>query len=350
MCSEARSKRSRSATRSTRRKTAHDSAWWLRAVRSRVYARQLGRDGESVSRGRCSAASAPNRSRGRSFDSAQTAIARRAETNRRAAVRDRRKARLARIADRDQHVSHEPIAPDPLDGRAAEHLAEGCIVERRQFLQKRQHQLDPWMERDLLRGLREFVPGTNREAVIAAVDTIADRLAKFARDVSLGSIVGTRSAPRVYLIGTGEARVVQMSNTRCISSMVGRRASGSSEREVNMEGGKPRSAFRANICVLALPADPDCAGRLLHYRRGVDEYLTSPPNSPRPACEPFPPPLSTSGIAANRVDRDHAALASLQPARVPGDAYSRPADDRPFARHRSRPAAAPAVVGIQPSP
>ena len=37
------------------------------------------------------------------------------------------------IADRDQHIAHEPVAPDPFDWRAAEQGAEISLVQSRQI-------------------------------------------------------------------------------------------------------------------------------------------------------------------------------------------------------------------------
>ena len=44
--------------------------------------------------------------------------------------------RLAAVPRRDQRVAHHPVAPDPLDRRAREHLPERRIVEREQVGQR----------------------------------------------------------------------------------------------------------------------------------------------------------------------------------------------------------------------
>src|ERR1700730_1013683 len=60
-------------------------------------------------------------------------------------------------------------------------------------------------ELHLAPGLREFVPRARREAVVAAVDAVADERAQLARDRALvldGEI--RDAAPRIELVGRGK--------------------------------------------------------------------------------------------------------------------------------------------------
>src|ERR1700730_982370 len=56
-------------------------------------------------------------------------------------------------------------------------------------------------------GLSELVPRADREAIVAAIDAVADRLAEFARDRSLARDrqVGD-AAPRIELVGRWKRR------------------------------------------------------------------------------------------------------------------------------------------------
>ena len=97
---------------------------------------------------------------------------------------DRRtQARVAAVARRDQAIAGHPRDPDPLDRRSGEQLAERRIVQRQQVGQAGRDQLGPRHEGLVgLGGAGEAVPRANRQAIVAAVDAVADRLAKFVRD------------------------------------------------------------------------------------------------------------------------------------------------------------------------
>ena len=86
-----------------------------------------------------------------------------------------RQRRVAGIADGDQHVAHEPVAPDALDRRAAEAIRGTPHRPASPAPRAAARQFDARMKRDLARRLRELVPRAHREAIVAAIDAIADR-------------------------------------------------------------------------------------------------------------------------------------------------------------------------------
>src|SRR5262249_17996734 len=95
------------------------------------------------------------------------------------------KRRIAGIADRDQHIAHEPVATRALDRRLRKHLSERRVVETGEIGEPRNRQFLTRGEFALAAGLREFVPGAYRETIVATEDAIADRAAKLPRNRSL---------------------------------------------------------------------------------------------------------------------------------------------------------------------
>ena len=95
---------------------------------------------------------------------------------RRQPPRRRQRARAsAGIADRVGDVAHEAVAPDPLDRRPAERLPEARVVERRQVRRAAGRELAPRPVARLARRRRELVPRAGRQAVVAAVDAVAEQ-------------------------------------------------------------------------------------------------------------------------------------------------------------------------------
>ena len=92
---------------------------------------------------------------------------------------------VARVADGDQHVPEEPVAADALDRRRRESLPEGRLVERREIGKARRDAIGARLQLRLARRLRELVPRADGEAIVAAVDAVADGLAELARDRAL---------------------------------------------------------------------------------------------------------------------------------------------------------------------
>jgi hypothetical protein len=95
------------------------------------------------------------------------------------------KRRFARIADGDEHVANEAVAARALDRRTGETRAEGRIVETRQIGEVRRGQILALGELRLASDLSEFVPGADREAIVAAEDPVADLGPQLCRDGAL---------------------------------------------------------------------------------------------------------------------------------------------------------------------
>ena len=111
------------------------------------------------------------------------------------------------VADRDQHVAHKAVAADALDRRFREQRAKRGIVEPRQIRQRRRAQLLARGEFGFAPCLRELVPRADRQAIVAAIDAVADRLAEFVRDraLVLDREIGN-AAPRIELVRRGKRR------------------------------------------------------------------------------------------------------------------------------------------------
>ena len=186
------------ARASCRRSVCRPAGQWPDAIRR---ARRA-----SASIGTCCSASASKALSGNSRDSAQTAAPRTSgdgSSSSRATSGSKRG--IAGIAGGDQHVAHEAVAADALDRRAREQRPEAGIVERQQVGQRRRSQIVAGGELRLRCGLRELVPRADREAVVAAIDAIADRRAEFVRDrpLVLDGEIGD-AAPRIEPVGRGK--------------------------------------------------------------------------------------------------------------------------------------------------
>src|SRR5208337_5550141 len=94
---------------------------------------------------------------------------------------------------------------DALDRPSGEAGAKRRIVEAGEFGEPRRGQVFARRELRLTPLLRELVPRTNGETIVAAVDPIADRCAQFARDrpFQLDRQVGN-AAPRVEPVRRGK--------------------------------------------------------------------------------------------------------------------------------------------------
>ncbi len=164
---------------------------------------------------------------------------------------------IAGVADRDQHVAHEAVAADALDRGFCEQRAEGGIVEPCEFGERRLAQLSARGQFCLAADLRELVPGADGEAIVAAIDAVADRFAEFARDRSLvldGQI--RDAAPRIELVGRGERRgradlLAGIAGAAMIDVGV-RRAAGRSRRRSRRGTATSRTRARRDWC--ACPA------------------------------------------------------------------------------------------------
>ena len=68
--------------------------------------------------------------------------------------------------------------PDALDRPAGEALAKRRLVERREFAEIGRLKIVARGQLGLSRFAGEFVPRTDRQAIVAAIDPVADRRAK----------------------------------------------------------------------------------------------------------------------------------------------------------------------------
>ena len=113
---------------------------------------------------------------------------------------------VVRVADRNQHVADEAVAADALDRRFRKQAAKRRIVEPRQRRKFGRTQRLAGRELRLMSGLRKLVPRADREAVVTAIDAIADGFAKFAwdRPLVLDGEIGN-AAPRIEFVRCGES-------------------------------------------------------------------------------------------------------------------------------------------------
>ena len=115
---------------------------------------------------------------------------------------------FARIADRDHHIAQESRMADSLDRTAGEPGAKTRIVEARKLGERRRLEIVAGGELRLASSGSELVPRADREAIVAAVDPIADTPRETPRanwPLVLDREVGN-AAPRVELIGAGKGR------------------------------------------------------------------------------------------------------------------------------------------------
>src|SRR5208283_5850922 len=165
---------------------------------------------------------------------------------------------------------------DALHGRAGEELAERALVEPSQIRKARRAQARVGRKLRLARCFCEFVPGADGEAVVAAIDPVADRRSKFLGDWApvLDREIGN-APPRIETIGGFEglrragveagaagAAMIRLPRVRLQVEIGEDRA----EKEPGAE------VARDEIAVLALPAEACGFGeRLFHDGRRIDE-------------------------------------------------------------------------------
>ena len=100
-----------------------------------------------------------------------------------------------------QDIANEPIAPGALHSGAGEALAEGAVVEPDELDQERPVERGAGMQRLLVRLAGVLVPRADREAIVAAVDPVADGAA---REVALffdeSELVGYDRASQPWIV------------------------------------------------------------------------------------------------------------------------------------------------------
>ena len=95
----------------------------------------------------------------------------------------RHKPGIATIARRHQHITQKPYMAGPAHRSAGKHLAKSAVIQRQQMRQRRH--VGRAMELRLGSAGRIFVPGTDRQAVIAPENPVAHGRAVFRRDLAL---------------------------------------------------------------------------------------------------------------------------------------------------------------------
>ena len=222
-------------------------------------------------------APAPRASRARERASAQTAMARTSgEASPSLSATGSGERNIARIAGGDQNIAHETRGSDPLYRTSRKQSPKSGLIEAKQGFEPRRTEFFARREFDLARGSGEFVPGADGEAVVAAIDAIADRGAKLFRDVALvlDGEIGD-AAPRVERRrareGVGRADVE--AGAAGAAMIFFRLAARQRQRRENRAQEQPGAEIaRDEVGVLALPADarppaPAASPSPARYRR-----------------------------------------------------------------------------------
>ena len=166
---------------------------------------------------------------------------------------------------------------------------------------------------------REFVPRTNRQAIVAAVDAVAHQRPQFARDRAFvldGQI--RNAAPRIEPVRLGERRSrADIETGAAGAAIVGLGCVGRQiERGEDRAEKQPRAELaRDQIGVLALPAETGAGRqRLFHHRRGIDEHFhVAAGVFDQPARDFFQPRLDQLVIVvALGISRDRGAVRCAQ--------------------------------------
>src|SRR3546814_4020501 len=126
--------------------------------------------------------------------------------------------------------------------------------------------------------LGELVPRTDRKAIVAAIDAVADPAPQVQRDRPgmLDRQIGY-AAPRIEAIGRGKGlrRAGVLAGAAAAAAVAPRPARNQIERRVDRAEKQPTALIASHhVRMLALPAEPGGGGeRFFHHRRGVDEHL-----------------------------------------------------------------------------
>ena len=191
--------------------------------------------------------------------------------------------------------------PMRLTGEPANKARKPASSSRQKQVQRRRLQV---VARDELRlggAAGELVPGADGEAVVAAIDAVADRLAEFARDrpLVLDGQVGD-AAPRVELVGRREGVRSGRCRGRRGRSRNGRSpaASAASSAVVKIaprNSQEPSSRLTRLVCLPCQPSPAASASGFSMTGAVSTNTLTSPPAraAKRPAIS-FSRPLMTS--------------------------------------------------------
>ena len=177
-------------------------------------------------------------------------------------------------------VADHAVAADALDRRPGEHFAKRGVVERQQVGERRRGKLGARQEGPIGRGrVGEAVPRADREAIVAAVDAIADRLAEFVRDrpVMLDRQIGN-AAPGIEPMRRRESvgrAGGQAAGAGAAAMRRSRRVGPQLElvRIAPRNSQLPWSRLTRLVCLPCQPMPGRLRQRLFHDRRRVDEDL-----------------------------------------------------------------------------
>ena len=129
-----------------------------------------------------------------------------------------------------------------------------------------------------VRGIGELVPGADGQAVVAAVDAVAEEGAEIFLNLALmlDGQVGN-AATRVQLVGAGEGigRAGILTGAAGAAQVAARGIGREVHGRVDRAEKQPRAVVAADhVRMLALPADPGrFTERLFHHRSRIDENL-----------------------------------------------------------------------------
>ena len=260
---------------------------------------------------------------------------------------------IVRVAGGDQHVAHEARPAEPLDRAAGKQRPEAGVVEDEPGGEAGREEVVAGAQLGLARHLRPLVPRAHREAVVAAVDPVADRRPEFLRDRPLVLDRQVRdAAPRVEPIGRreGVGRAGLEAGAAGAAMVLLRRVRLQGQGGEHRAEEQPRAvAARDEVGVLALPAEPRrLRQRLLHDRRGVDEHLHLAAHLAAIAPSPREPAGQLLELAL-----DHVVVVAV--AGVDGDVGRAPVTERReriagrpvvHAEHDDRPHVRPQHAGV----
>ena len=117
----------------------------------------------------------------------------------------RQERHVAAVADGDGDIADEAVAADAFNGGARKHRSECGVVQGGESGEGRRDKVGAMGEFLFAAGGGEFVPGADGEAVVATIDTVAERLAEGMRDraFAFDRQIGD-AAPRIELVGGGQ--------------------------------------------------------------------------------------------------------------------------------------------------
>src|SRR5579885_1202008 len=105
------------------------------------------------------------------------------------------KGRIAAVACGDEAIAHEPLKANPLNRAARKQRPEGGFIKAKEGCEPGSTKAVARLQFGLTRLRREFVPGADGKAVVAAKDPVAHKGPQLAADVALMLDRQIRDAP-----------------------------------------------------------------------------------------------------------------------------------------------------------